>query len=400
MVAAFISLAAALLVHYSAGPYVVFVTLHYVLWLFWRRRDKWKELAAIGVTCAVLLASWFGWALAVYGDAALSSISTKTPNQQAQESGVMTVAANLWDSFFPPIIRDPSLANRFDQQNSIGKFRDVVFITYQPNIVFGMGVVGGPVVVWLVWSHLRRKTKRGRFERAFWLAFMPVTIVLGAVVVGGREPFGLAYGTLLSLQAIGLILLATAITQRRILTGLVLVGALADFSLGILLHAHVESLENGNGKSFYSDLVYTNGALRHADPGPDTLSDVAWQNWFDKHRSALCDEWLTELPARHKADANFQLIWSVRQREILDLKKEDDAQWGGWYARHNGEMTFWGDHIAGRFGERVPIALLIALLTGLIAVYIMQTPAASPSMIDDKATQPPPVKRGRKKSSR
>src|SRR5262249_7399507 len=46
MVAAFVSLAAGILVHYSAGPYVVFLTLHYVLWLFWRRPHKWKELAA------------------------------------------------------------------------------------------------------------------------------------------------------------------------------------------------------------------------------------------------------------------------------------------------------------------------------------------------------------------
>jgi hypothetical protein len=374
MIAAFVSLGAGILVHYSAGPYVVFVTLHYVLWLFWRRPQKWKELAMIGTACAFLLASWFGWAIAIYGEAAFRSISTVSPSQEYQGSDVVKVAANLFDSIVPSLLRDPSLMNPFEQPNSIGTFRDIVFLFYQPNLVFGMGVVGGPVVLWLSGRRLRRISRRGRPERTFWFAFVLCATVLGAAVVGGREPLGLAYGTLLSLQVIGLILLASAIGRRRTLAWLVLAGASVDFSLGVFLHAHVQSMENGAGKSFFSDLEYANGIVRHADPGPDTLSEVAWQNWFEKHRWALCSRWLKELPERHGTDPTFQIIWPVREAEVMDLRKQDELQWGGWYSRHDGELTYLGDHVAGQVGMRVPAAVLLALLTALLALFIKRTP--------------------------
>jgi hypothetical protein len=121
--------------------------------------------------------------------------------------------------------------------------------------------------------------------------------------------------------------------------------------------------------------------VRHADPGPDTLSGVAWQNWFEKHRWALSDRWLRELPARHGTDEVFKIIWPVRRDEIANLKKQDELQWGGWYSRHNGELTFWGDHVAGRFGALPPAAVLLAHLGALIAVFIKQTPVA-PAVVE------------------
>ena len=47
MTGAFVCLAAGLLVHYSAGPYVVFFALHYLLVVSARGPEKWRELAAI-----------------------------------------------------------------------------------------------------------------------------------------------------------------------------------------------------------------------------------------------------------------------------------------------------------------------------------------------------------------
>src|ERR1022692_367226 len=45
--AAFVALAAGLVVHYSAGPYVAILTLHYLARVFPRRQHKWPEVAAI-----------------------------------------------------------------------------------------------------------------------------------------------------------------------------------------------------------------------------------------------------------------------------------------------------------------------------------------------------------------
>src|SRR5882672_6080019 len=73
MLAAFVSMAAGLLVHYSAGPYTVFLGIHYVLWLFWKRPGKWGELAAILVICVALLTTWFAWSINTYGAATFLS---------------------------------------------------------------------------------------------------------------------------------------------------------------------------------------------------------------------------------------------------------------------------------------------------------------------------------------
>ena len=107
------------------------------------------------------------------------------------------------------------------------------------------------------------------------------------------------------------------------------------------------------------------------------LSSVAWQNWFEKHRWALCDQWLKDLPERHKNDPNFKVVWPTSEAEILSLKSQNEMQWGGWYSRHNGELTYFGDHVAGVWGETVPALMLLALAGGLIAAFIVHTHAAS-----------------------
>jgi len=67
MTAAFVALAAGVLVHYSAGPYLVFLALHYLIFLFRQRRQSWRELATAAGAGGALLASWFAWSIAVYG---------------------------------------------------------------------------------------------------------------------------------------------------------------------------------------------------------------------------------------------------------------------------------------------------------------------------------------------
>src|SRR5262249_4775012 len=159
----------------------------------------------------------------------------------------------------PVLARDRSLMNGFEQPNWIGRFRDVAFVFYQMNVVFAMGIIGGPVVLWLLFRRARRTPRRFRLERFFGLALVSVSTIVGVAVVGEREPLGVGHGTLLTLEAIGLTLLASVIYRRSRLTKLVLVGCVIDFSLGVFLHAHVESLENSAGKNYFSQLEYSNG---------------------------------------------------------------------------------------------------------------------------------------------
>lgn len=67
MTAAFLAAAAGVLAHYMAGPYLLFLALHYMLRAFWKRRGRWVELATIAAAGGLLLFTWFGWSLAAYG---------------------------------------------------------------------------------------------------------------------------------------------------------------------------------------------------------------------------------------------------------------------------------------------------------------------------------------------
>jgi hypothetical protein len=302
----------------------------------------------------------------VYGRAAFTSTSTIIETQQYEGSNASKVAANLLDSIIPATVRSRSLLSNMEQPNTAGWIRDLAFLTYQPNIILGMGLIGGPVVWWLMYRRLRQKSQRRRDERIFWTTFIVSSVVLGALVVGTREPLGLAHGTFLSLEVIGLTLLATRTQWRTKLTVLILAACVIDFSFGILLHAHVQSFENTAGKTYFSNLEFANGRIQHADPGPDTLSSVAWQNWFEKHRWSLSTRWLEDLPNRHKKDPIFQAVWPVSEAEISKLKSDDEQQWGGWYSRHGGELTSFGDHVVERWGEKIPASILVALAAGLI----------------------------------
>ena len=67
MVAAFVALAAGLLTHYRAGPYIVIAAGHYLFVGFRRRTRRAREMAAIVALGSLLLLTWFGWSVAVFG---------------------------------------------------------------------------------------------------------------------------------------------------------------------------------------------------------------------------------------------------------------------------------------------------------------------------------------------
>ena len=385
--AAFVALAGGLLVHYSAGPYVVILTLHYLIRIWPRRENKWRELAWIAALCGVLVGSWLVWSLAVYGThTTVASNSTVTSSQQYAGSTVEKIFSNLLDTVLPVLVRDPAILDRFGGQRTSGYVRDWFFVFYQLNAIFAMGLVGGPVVMWLTYRALRRgrqqplgkaKARAKKLVRSaayivspttpvqrFWQILIAAGVLLGVAVVGERDPLGVGHLTLLSLQVVGLAMLAAVIPWRRsALTIVILMGCAIDFSLGVLLQSHVEGLENDAQFSVFPGMEFTGKAIQATAPGPDALTPSAWNNWFIKHHVAIYDVWLRDLQRTYGAQPAFLAMMPGYQKTVERAAADDTKSWQGWFGRHRGQVEFLGDHV-GNWSAGLQ-GLLVALFLGL-----------------------------------
>jgi hypothetical protein len=368
---AFVFLSAGLLVHYSAGPYLLLLAVHYIVFLFWKREHRWRELGIIFTTSALLLATWFGWALARYGFRSTAGSNTSVAaSARYQGNGVEKVALNLADSIVPFALREwPPFAGAKGVPHNISELRDVAFGIYQVNLIFGMGLIGGPFALWLLYNRLLRRPAQILPEHRFWLVFLPCCVVLGIAVVGERDPNGSAHLTLLPLEALGLTLVAAAFPWKRAVAIAVLAGGLVDFSLGIYLNARIESFENTSRETVF------NAALRPADgefqPGsqtPDMLvKGTAWTNWFDKHRYEIVRLYSHKADEYHPADAAGQATATRLREKLKGELLNDMALFQGWWARHDDSLYYLGDEVAGESGEFavLPQALMFLLLAGM-----------------------------------
>lgn len=371
IVVAFVALSTGLLVHYSAAPYLLFVTLHYLLCVFSKRPRRWLELATIASVCGLLLATWFGWSTRVYGARTTFASNTSVTLSQRYPGGNLSkMAANLVDSIVPVVVRDHFLLDDFNDQRLAGIIRDDVFVFYQMNVVFSMGLVGGPLILWLLYRALRRHSRTGS-EASFWLALIPFCVVVGISSAGERAPLGVAHLTLLPLEILGLSLLAATFPLRRTLLVLLIAGCLIDFSSGILLHVYLESLENSSHGTIFAGLGPTGGQQTLSIPIAGSLSGAAWNNWFLKHQYALNTAGLDQLS---RTGGVYSAVGLTQMRARL---REDDIYWHGWYARNNGAIGFLGDHAAGASG-RPPIVVECLLLV-FMCVFVRLLCANRPS---------------------
>jgi hypothetical protein len=367
IVFAFACLAMGMLVHYSGGPYIVFFALHYLIAVWPHRPGKWRELALIATASCVLLATWFGWSIATYGlHTTVASNTSITSSQEYQGGNLGKIAGNIVDTLIPYWLRDPALTRTFDQPNQTAALRDNIFITYQTQLLFTMGIFGGVLVVWLVIRAFRRPWKRPP-ERTFWLWLIVASVAMGLAVVGERDLFGSAHLTLLPMEALGLTLLAARFRTSRVLAILILAGCAIDFGLGVFLHLRVEHLENTPTATIFPGPVVMGGQVVLA-PAPEGLSDSARDSWTRKHQLANHLRWKNEI---EKTDA-------AGKPEVLGLMDqmiaEDARLFHGWYARHGGDIEYLGDHSGA---SDIPSGLLAILCVFLLWRMAREIPPAA-----------------------
>jgi hypothetical protein len=355
IVAAFLALGMGLLVHYSAGPYLVFLAIHYLF----TRRGKWKELAWISGLGGALLATWFAWSISTYGvHGTVASNTSVTGVQEYQGSNLSKIGANLFDSAVPHLLRDPEMANGFPQSNPWGHLRDHLFVIYQSNLIFCIGSLAGPIALWLLIGARRQR---------FWIALVAWSVVIGIAVAGEREPLGLAHLTLLPITCLALTLVASRFTASRTLAIAIVVGCGIDFLLGVYLHVRVEHLENTPGHVVFAGQTFADGRFRLAPPSEDSLSAMAWENWLRKHQYRTVEDWSRSIDAYRNSDRTLDAARAAAHTSLDPLLAEDDKLWHGWYRQHGGEIEFLGDHFGGFDAiSAMPLVLFAGLLLKLI----------------------------------
>lgn len=268
--AAFLSLAAGCLVHYSVAPYLLVFGLHYLVFV-WPKRRPVGELAAVVLPGAVLLASWLGWSAAVYGvRTTLLSNTTMTPLERGQDPLLLRTAKNIAFSIVPHPLHLPreTFDREFAQPSGAGYLRDSLFLIYQTNYLAAMGAAGGPVAVYLFVRMLGRR----RPGWGSWALLVPACAVLGVAVHTMPDAYGLAHICGQPLVLLGVAFLAASFRSLPPwLRWCVLAAAVVDFALGVLLHFHLENY-------VYHTRETASGWL--VEPSPDDPSRYALANWI------------------------------------------------------------------------------------------------------------------------
>jgi len=158
-------------------------------------------------------------------------------------------------------------------------------------------------------------------------------------------------------------MLAAIPWRRGTLAIVILTGCAVDFSFGVLLHAHVEGLDNTAQSIAFPGMEFTGGAIQSVRPGPDALSPTAWNNWFVKHQLSVYDMWRRDLDRRYGSLPAYQAMMPGYRKTVEKAAADDRKSWHGWFARHRGEAEFLGDHVAA-WSAALQVALVV-LFVGL-----------------------------------
>lgn len=272
-----VALAAALLAHYSAGPYAVVLAAAWCA-LGWPRRNDpawWRLTGAAALAGGLVLATWFGWAFAIYGAHGTLATNTSVVDQAATAAEqLQRIALNLRDTLVPPLLRSVDF-NVFAQRSAWGAWRDWFFLLYQRNLFFAVGSVGAVVALLALAQRARAATPR---VRRFWIWFIAATVILGVGVHGSRDIWGNTGVCLQPLVLLGVIVLAAHwenLSRGARLT--LIIGTAVDAAAGVLLQF--------GAQSYLIDRWFTPG--RTEGDVFTSYSEFALMNLRAKHQLAL-----------------------------------------------------------------------------------------------------------------
>lgn len=242
LVFALIALAAALLTHYSAAPWIVVLG---VVWLAQQRASfsdpAFRRGLLLGAAVGSLLfMTWLGWSLKVYGVGV--TFTSNTTSGLAPSMTAMERAGNLLGNAYRTLLPAwlwEGMPALLQQESPLARLRDRWFCLYQLNLPLAFGLGGIAVLGRLLVADVLRSHPAARF----WRLAVPLIIVVNAAVNPVPDALGLTHIALQPLVLLGLAwLAASAHTLPASWQRLWAIGLACDFMFGIVLHFGVQSL--------------------------------------------------------------------------------------------------------------------------------------------------------------
>ena len=138
--AAVLSLAAGIVSHYSAGPFAAAIGLHYIT--LHVPATGGQNFLGSNAQAAVVLASWFGWSLAVYGWRLTFTSNSSTGSCRSLSDNAARIASNFLTSIIPHPLR-PLSSSATLPVNNLSDLRDWFFSMAQTTlpVMIGSGAV-------------------------------------------------------------------------------------------------------------------------------------------------------------------------------------------------------------------------------------------------------------------
>jgi hypothetical protein len=242
---AFAALAAGMLTHYSAGPWILVCVGAFLLLSRdrWPTLRFWRETATHGGIALLILAPWLVWITAQRGFS--GAFTENTTAQSAAGRPFAEVAAtallNIRDTVVPVGLRDTN-TDVLNQASTLGRLRDDLFNAYQLSLPLALGF-GGLLAAGLLLCSPASPIRRAPRRALGWFSAAAALTALGVAVVTQRDDWGLAHISLQPLIIISLAWLAARLPESTISVRIAwAAGASADFFLGIYLHYGMQSL--------------------------------------------------------------------------------------------------------------------------------------------------------------
>jgi hypothetical protein len=274
--AAALSLAAGILVHYSALPFAAVIALHY-LWILSRQRRPIFESLVAAFSATALLFTWFAWSIAVFGTRVTFLSNTTAAGAVTKSLGenARKILLNLFTSLVPHPFH--TLADKqIPSIHNWGNLRDYCFMMYQTTLPMMIGSVAGLMALYLLF--FRRYAFGGdakfKSQRSFWLFFVPFSFIFGTATNPDWDPIGVAHITQQALAMMGVALVAAWLLDlRRWLFAIIIFGTAIDYALGVLLEFNRESY------IFHTKVDPRLGRILIPDP---TLGGPAFVEYYNK----------------------------------------------------------------------------------------------------------------------